>query len=294
MTVVRRAESEAELEVWTRIRNVVERDEPTTLDDLRDNLRRHPEARYWLAEDGEDVGCCFANLSSVPGRVFVLPRVVPAARGRGAGSALLEAALAYARELGVERARSSVDGADAPSLGFAARRGFEEVDRQVELVRPLGPGEAAVAEAPEGIVLEELPADRVPELRDLVRRGVEDMPVAGGLDDGFAGELLEEFERSLFRVVAREAGRLVGVAGLLPYGARTDALEHAFTTVRRSHRGRGIAQALKAECVRWGAAHGYGELVTWTQTGNDAMQAVNVAAGFRPGHVSITVERPLP
>jgi GNAT superfamily N-acetyltransferase len=120
------------------------------------------------------------------------------------------------------------------------------------------------------------------------------MPVAGGLDDGFAGELLEEFERSLFRVVAREAGRPVGVAGLLPYGARTDALEHAFTTVLRSHRGRGIAQALKAECVRWGAAHGYGELVTWTQTGNDAMQAVNVAAGFRPGHVSITVERPLP
>jgi GNAT superfamily N-acetyltransferase len=294
MTVVRRAESEAELEVWTRIRNVVERDEPTTLDDLRDNLRRHPEARYWLAAGGEDVGCCFANLSSVPGRVFVLPRVVPAARGRGAGTALLDAALAYARELGGERARSSVDGADDLALAFAARRGFEEVDRQVELVRPLRPGETAVVEAPRGIVLEELPAARVPELRELVSRGVEDMPVAGGLDDGFAGELLEEFERSLFRVVAREEGRPVGVAGLLPYGARTDALEHAFTTVLRSHRGLGIAQALKAECVRWGAAHGYGELVTWTQTGNDAMQAVNVAAGFRPGHVSITVERALP
>ena len=293
MIVVRRAES-ADLGVWTRIRNLVEPDEPTTLDDLRDNLRRHPEARYWLAADGEDVGCGFANFSSVPGRVFVLPRVVPAARGRGAGAALLDAALAYAGELGGERARSSVDGADDLSLGFAARRGFDEVDRQVELVRPLRPGETTVPAAPRGIVLEELPADRVPELRELVGRGVEDMPVAGGLDDGFAGELLEEFERSLFRVVARDGGRPVGVAGLLPYGARTDALEHAFTTVLRSHRGRGIAQALKAECVRWGAAHGYGELVTWTQTGNDPMQAVNVAAGFRPGHVSITLERPLP
>ena len=293
MIVVRRAESEAELEVWTRIRNLVEPDEPTTLDDLRDNLRRHPEARYWLAADGEDVGCCFANLSSVPGRVFVLPRVAPAARGRGAGSALLDAALAYARELGGERARTSVDGADAPSLDFAARRGFGEVDRQVELVRPLRRGETAVAEAPRGIVLEELPADRVPELRELVDGGVGDMPVAGGLDEGFADELLEELERSLFRVVAREAGRPVGVAGLLPYGARTDALEHAFTTVLRSHRGRGVAQALKAECVRWGAAHGYGELVTWTQTGNEGMRSVNEQLGYVTRTVSLSMRREL-
>ena len=294
MIAVRRAEAEAELELWTRIRNLVEPDEPTTLEDLRDNLRRHPEARYWLARDGEDVGCGFANFSSVPGRVFVLPRVVPAARGRGVGAALLDAALAYARELGGERARSSVDGADEASLGFAARRGFEEADRQVELVRPLGPGETAVVEAPQGILVEELAADRVAELRELVDRGIEDMPVAGGLDDGFADELLEEFERSVFRVVVRDGGLPVGVAGLLPYGAREDALEHAFTTVLRSHRGRGVAQALKAECVRWATANGYAELVTWTQTGNDAMQAVNVAAGFRPGQVSITLERPLP
>ncbi len=32
----------------------------------------------------------------------------------------------------------------------------------------------------------------------------------------------------------------------------------------------------------------------WTQKGNDAMQAVNLKAGFRPGYVSITVEGPLP
>jgi hypothetical protein len=32
--------------------------------------------------------------------------------------------------------------------------------------------------------------------------------------------------------------------------------------------------------------------VTWTQQGNDAMQAVNERVGFRPGKVSITVEGP--
>jgi mycothiol synthase len=294
MIAVRRAESEAELEVWTRIRNVVEIDNPTTVDDLRGVVRRQPETRHWLADDdGEAIACAFVSASSVPGRAFVLPRVVPQSRGRGAGTALLGAALEYAATLGCQRARSHVDGADDRSLRFAARHGFEEVDRQVELVRRIAEGESSGTAVP-GIDLEELAGEDVQQLRDLVVAGVQDMPVAGGLGEGFADEVLDEYAGSAYTVVARDGEEIVGVAGLLPYGARTDALEHAFTTVLRSHRGRGIAQALKAECVRWGAAHGYGELVTWTQTGNDAMQAVNVAAGFRSGHVSITVERALP
>jgi mycothiol synthase len=294
MIAVRRAESEAELELWTRIRNLVEVDNPTTVEELRQALRRQPETRHWLAdEDGEAIGCAFVSTSSVPGRAFVLPRVVPQSRGRGAGTALLAAALEYAATLGCERARSHVDGADERSLHFAARHGFREVDRQVELVRRLTAGESSGTAVP-GIDLEELGADDVQRLRDLVVAGVRDMPVAGGLGDGFADEVLDEYPQAVYTVVARDGGLPVGVAGLLPYGARADALEHAFTTVLRSHRGRGIAQALKAECVRWAAAHGYAELVTWTQTGNDAMQAVNVAAGFGPGQVSITVEGPLP
>ncbi len=293
MIAVRRAETEADLELWTRIRNVVEPDQPSTLEDLRDGQRRSPETRHWLAEaGGEAVGCSFAAFSAVPGRVFVLPRVVPGARGRGAGSALLEEGLAYARELGVGRARTSVDGSDEAALGFAARRGFEEVDRQVELVRPLACEDPALL-PPEEIELEDVPAARVPELRALVAAGVADMPVAGGLDERAVDELLDELEHALYRVVAWKHGEPVGVAGLLRYGASEDALEHAFTTVVRAERGRGIAQALKAACIRWGAAHGYRELVTWTQTGNEAMQAVNLAVGFRVGQVSITLERPL-
>jgi GNAT superfamily N-acetyltransferase len=291
--IVREITSTADRESWTRVRNRVEVEAPSTLDDLLLVLRHKPETRHWLAEDGgEAVGCVFASRGSVPGRVFVLPRVVPEARGRGVGAALLAAALPYVRTLGPELTRSHVDGDDAHSLGFAHRRGCAEVDRQVELVRDLGPDEeppAAIA----GIELAEHRDDPEP-FRPLVAAGVADMPVFGGIGDVYVDELIDELRKAVHVVTAREGGVVVGLAGLAAYGAgREDALEHAFTTVSPTHRGRGIAKALKQACVHWSSAQGYRQLVTWTQDGNEAMQAVNEGVGFRPGKISITVEGPL-
>ncbi len=292
--IVRPAVTDDELELWTRIRNLVEVDNPTTIEDVRNGLRHQPETRHWIAEDGgEAVGCAFVSRSSVQGRAFLLPRVVPEARGRGVGTALVQAALEAIRGLGCDTVRSHVDGADLEALRFAARHGFVEVDRQVELVRALREAEQP-ATAPPGIELEQRAAERVEELRPLLVAAVEDMPVVGAVDATLVDELVDEFRSARYLVVALDGAALVGLAGLIRYGAREGALEHAMTTVARTHRGRGIAQALKQACVRWAAGAGYRELVTWTQQGNDAMQAVNLKAGFRPGHVSITVEGPLP
>ena len=287
---VRAATSDADFELWTRVRNRVELENPTTVDDLREGLARQPETRHWLAEeDGEPVGCVFVARSSVPGRAFVLPRVVPEARGRGVGTALVHAAAAYVAELACESVRSHVDGGDAGSLRFAERNGFLEVDRQVELVRTLGGNEHA-ATPPAGVELEEFPPERAEELRPLLAEAAEDMPVAGGIGAEFVDQLVDELREARYIVVARDGSAIVGIAGLIRYGAREEALEHAMTTVARAHRGRGIARALKQACVHWAAGAGYRELVTWTQQGNDAMQAVNERVGFRPGEVSITVE----
>ncbi len=66
---VRAATTDADFELWTRVRNRVELGNPTTVDDLREGLARQPETRHWLAdEDGEPVGCVFVAPSSVPGR----------------------------------------------------------------------------------------------------------------------------------------------------------------------------------------------------------------------------------
>jgi GNAT superfamily N-acetyltransferase len=292
--IVREATSDADYDAWTGVRNRVELRNPTTVEDLRKARQLGPDLRHWLAEDrGEPVGCVFVNRSSVPGRAFALPRVVPEARGRGVGSELLAVALKYARELGCEVARSHVDGADDASVQFAEQRRFVEVDRQVELVRPLA-AEEPEAEPPPGIELAGLRPEQRDDLRALLTVAVEDMPVAGGVGPEFVDEILFEFDEARFAVAAVDAGELVGVAGLARYGARSEALEHAMTAVARSHRGRGIAKALKGACVHWAAANGYCELVTWTQNGNAAMQAVNDRLGFRRGEISITVEGRVP
>ena len=78
------------------------------------------------------VGSGFAGLSDAPGRGFVAPRVLPEARRRGVGTALLERLGAHVAGLGVDRAGAHVD--DDGSRAFAERFGFEEIDRQVEQV----------------------------------------------------------------------------------------------------------------------------------------------------------------
>ena len=68
-------------------------------------------------------------------------------------------------------------------------------------------------------------------------------------------------------------------------------LEHGFTAVVRSHRGRGIATALKGTQLAWAAGHGYRELVTYTQEGNEPMRAINEKLGYRERPAWILVRR---
>ena len=56
--------------------------------------------------------------------------------------------------------------------------------------------------------------------------------------------------------------------------------EHGLTVVRRDRRGRGVARALKQAQLEWAAEAGVARLVTWTQKGNEAMQALNRSLGY--------------
>ena len=97
----------------------------------RERRERDPRRLYLLAEvDGEPSAAGFAGRSDIAGRGFVAPRVLPGARRRGIGTALLAGSPSTSRGSGTTasaRTSTATTRARSPSR---ERFGFEEVDRR--------------------------------------------------------------------------------------------------------------------------------------------------------------------
>ena len=290
MIEIRRAETDADLEVWRRVRMaVLPNERAQSVEELRQT--ETPERLLLLAElDGEVAGSGVAGRSDLGGG-FVAPRVLPEARRRGVGSALLRALESHVGGLGFAEASSLVD--DPGSLAFAERFGFREVGRQVELVRPIRADEPA-PRIPAGVELVSLA-----ERPDLFRRTYEELALQAFEDIRRITISAEDWERDWITwpegsFVALAGDEIVGCAGLLRDADHPDRAENSLTAVRRDWRGRGVAEALKQAVIAWAAANGLLEVYTWTQTGNEAMQGLNEKLGYRPRAISITVRGPIP
>ena len=71
--------------------------------------------------------------------------------------------------------------------------------------------------------------------------------------------------------------------------------EDGLTVVRRDWRRRGLAQGARSSVSSRGRPrHGLREIVTWTQSGNDSMRAVNERLGYEYRDVAITMAATLP
>ena len=104
---VRRAESDADLEAWRRVRiAVVPNERAQTVDELREAPT--PTQLYLLAElDGRVAGSGVAGRSDLAGQGFLAPRVLPEARRRGVGTALLRELAEHVQRLGFDRSRDA-------------------------------------------------------------------------------------------------------------------------------------------------------------------------------------------
>ena len=284
-----------ELDAYVAVWNAITPAEPSDPDQQRERRDRDPRRLYLVAEvGGEIVGCGFAGPSQSEGRGFLSPRVLPVARRRGVGAALLAELGGHLAGLGFVTASAHVDGADEGSLAFGSRFGFDEVDRQVEQVCLVG-AHGPESDPPEGVTLTTLAArpELLRESYGLATEGYEDMatfaPVSVTLDDWLSGDDANVPEGSF---VALAGNDVVGFSGLCrnPEGGYEDGL----SVVRRDWRRRGLAEALKREKLAWAAAHGVEEVATWTQRGNDAMRALNERLGYVYRSVSITVRADLP
>jgi GNAT superfamily N-acetyltransferase len=252
-----------------------------------------PERVYLLAElDGVLAGSGLGGRSDL-GHAGLHPRVLPWARRRGVGTAILLALGEHAVRRGFEEAGTNVD--DPGSIAFAERFGFREVDRQVEQLRTIGV--EAPAEVPAGVRIVS-----VAERPELWHQAYDPLGVQAFEDMALDKPMLvsmEQWDRDWLEwpagtFLALADGQIVGTAGLQRDADVPGRAENALTAVLRGWRGRGIARALKQATLAFAADNGIREVYTWTQQGNADMRRLNERLGYREGAVSVAVRRPLP
>jgi mycothiol synthase len=290
MTEIRRIESDADFAGYAAVWNAITPTEPITVAETRRRLERQPWRLYLVAEHkGQIVGSGFAGRSDSAGRAFFAVRVLPERRRRGIGSALYEACRPHAAKLDATSISGRIAEDDQDSRRWAANRGFVEVGRDVELARELD------NETPplplEGIDIKELTAAEHDAVYAIAVECWPDMATPEPMPAPPYEEWAQEELRGPVIFGALDNDRMVGYAALVARPASPESLEHGFTAVVRSHRGRGIATALKRTQIAWAAEHGYRELVTYTQEGNEPMRAINAKLGYRENPAWILVRR---
>jgi GNAT superfamily N-acetyltransferase len=294
MTTLRVAESPADLDVWARLKSTVVPNEPVTAEQIV--ASDEPGRLLLLAErEGVAVGCGIAAPSHFGGRAFVAVRVLAEHRRQGIGTELMRALSEHARTLGREGINAFVYADEPHSIAFAEHFGLVEADYQLEQVRTIGdepaPGLRAGLElVPVAGRREELLTAAWP----VALEAYEDLPLPGEVTYSHDEWLREEATRPEGSFIAFENGQVVGWAGLSTHANGDAAAEHGLTAVRRDRRGHGIGRALKRTQLHWAAQSGVAELVTWTQRGNEAMQALNRSLGYVDKSKVITFQGPLP
>lgn len=297
MTVLvrRAAATDGDLAAIAAIINESSPEDGCSVASLRWSDATYPGGRRFIAElDGQPVG------AATVGRIYIYPPefdafwatvdVVPDARRRGAGRALLGATVASALDAGKSHLHLPT-AADRPeAIAFLERRGFAEFERAAVVRLDLAGLAAPVVEPPDGIELTDLASrpELVPGVHAVACEAFADIP---GEEPVVAGELAEFRARDVDRpgippggfaiAIERSTGRVVGYASLLMKPGSSTIAFHDMTAVARAWRGRGLATALKSATISWAVANGLEALETGNDEENRSMRAVNDRLGYR-------------
>jgi GNAT superfamily N-acetyltransferase len=251
---------------------------------------RHPPSnvtRLTWASDGGAANLVLYGPAAVFGEVLV----APSARRCGVGSALLDALLARARELGLKQ----LHGHHVTPAGaaFCARAGAVDGQRDVRSLLRLADAVLPAPEPPDGWSLvswTRRAPDELVESYARARSALDDAPVPDGME--FPAESTESI-RDLEDALERR-----GREGRVTVAVDPDGEIGAFTEVRltpgsplaftedtatvAAHRGRGLATAVKLESLRRLRADqpGVEVLTTMNAEDNRAMRRVNERIGF--------------
>lgn len=284
LTLVR-VRTDAELEDMISVRAQANPDRPPPrLENLRHNLDSEPELRYLVARLGDaPVGCGFVEPTPAElARAHLV--VVPAARRRGVGSALLAEASSRALELNKRQLEGEVIESDVQSRAFLERRGYEVVGGEPAVALDLTALEPLRAEPPEGIRIVSR-AERPDLLEGMYEVSLEaerDIPDFTG-DRSFEAWRASDVDRPSLRpelsFVALAGDEVVGFASLHDVGREA---HNSLTAVKRAWRRRGVATALKRTLIAAAKEHGFLRLLTESETRNTPMRALNEKLGYVP------------
>ncbi len=273
-------------------------DRPRTLEELETDLRDLAEPlrpKLWLESDG------YAEAQRVVGGTGAWTLeigVLPEARGKGRGRALYEAAMAHIDPNDEVFVR--IDETDAPSLAFAARRGFVERKRDFESSLDTQAVDPGLLESWARTDVEIVPMQSLdtPDFRrafhalfERVRidipRAVPPTPMAFEFFDAYVlGEPTFCWEGSF---VARDEGCLIGMCAV--YRPEPRKLDQWLTAVLRERRGQSIAKALKARAIQWARENGIREIRTDNDSRNAPMLAINDRLGFVRGLTLVSLSK---
>jgi GNAT superfamily N-acetyltransferase len=299
----------AALEAYVRIRNVVTPENTDSLEQIRwEDLAYPGQVARFLAEreDGTPVGTATAGRIWVHGPDYPWSWlgiwVVPEARGRGTGSALLAACSEAARAAGKTGFQLELSEIHHDGHRFLAHRGFVETDRSKMVRLELAGLTPPEVRAPAGIRLVTL-AERPDLVAEVHATAIEtfpdipgDEPIEVGSLEAFVARDVDRtgIPRDGFFIAIDEAtGRVAGYASLVFSPGSTTEAYHDMTAVRRAYRSRGIAGALKRATIAWAVEHGLEALDTGNDEHNAPMRAVNLALGYRPVPDWIELQGPL-
>ena len=258
---------------------------PERIDQLRVAI---PSYRNWLAIlEGEPVGTAtcleppdMKESAAAYGQVCVLP----AARRRGAGTALLAHASAHARLLGKSELEVSAFEDDPEGIQFGEKRGYSCIMRLRSLRLVVAECPAPTVAPPEELTITTL-AER-PDLAhgvwEVAAEAIPDIPIDS--DVPMHPGTFDEF-RSLTLTGARYIAEATFVAlkdrEVVGYGQLTwqdpsrRIAYHHMLAVRRAFRGKGVASALKAAQIVWALENGVVELRTENEERNTPVRAIN-------------------
>ena len=270
--------------------------------------RGQPAARIVAEEDGGRLvghGVLIGR-GATPGSEV---GVVPWARRRGLGTALLAEVERLARGNGAAALRGRwVAESDAPALAFLARHGFRERERAWPSTLDLAafdPALHAGAEgrlAAEGIAFTTLAAEGTAD--DVLRRAcalhnacVKDIPRIDPHEDvsfeAWRTWMLDSpnaMPEAFFLAV--DGGAYVGMC-VLDRSGPAGSVHQGFTGALPSHRGRGIARALKLRAIAHARDAGFHAIRTRQHAANAPMLHLNARLGFARGPADIRFEKPL-